>query len=147
PQIVPTNLGPRDGALYEIISACCITETESVATLTTLLAVPMRADVEQTVRAIARDEVRHAKLGWAHLAREAAQRPLRHAGAWLVPMLEGTVVEGRGEARALGVLGPADKRVVFAAALRDAVLPGLKHFGVDVAAAERWLIDFGALSR
>ena len=58
-------------------------------------------------------------------------------------MLEGTFVEGRGEgARELGVLEPSAKRIVFAAALRDAVLPGLAHFGVDVRAAREWLEKF-----
>jgi rubrerythrin len=141
--IAPARLDERDRVLYEIISACCVTETESVATLTTLLSHPMRADVEQTVRAIARDEVRHARLGWAHLAREASLRSVAHAGAWLPAMLEGTFVEGRGGGdRELGVLEASARRIVFAAALRDAVLPGLEHFGVDVTAAREWLERF-----
>jgi rubrerythrin len=142
-QIAPSRLSERDRVLYEIISACCVTETESVATLTTLLSHPMRPDVEQTVRAIARDEVRHARLGWAHLAREASQRSVAHAGVWLPAMLEGTFVEGGGEgARELGVLEPSARRIVFAAALRDAVLPGVEHFGIEVSAAREWLERF-----
>ena len=36
--IAPRSLDERQAALYEVVAACCITETESMATLTTLMA-------------------------------------------------------------------------------------------------------------
>src|SRR5260370_33295074 len=36
-RIAPARLPPREAALYEVTAACCITETESMATLATLL--------------------------------------------------------------------------------------------------------------
>jgi hypothetical protein len=96
------------------------------------------------VKEIAGDEVRHAKMGWAHLAREAASRPVAFAGAWLPAMLQGSVSEGfdaQGgeELYAWGVLPPAHKRAVFDATLEDVVLPGLERFGVDTAPARAWM--------
>jgi hypothetical protein len=152
PRIAPDGASPRDAVLYEIIAACCVAETESVATLTVLLKQPMRDDVERVVREIARDEVRHAKLGWAHLARESAVRPIAFAGAWLPSMLGGSTKHGferdadsgaGAEAlHALGVLTVAEKRAVFEAAMNDVVLPGLAHFGVNVEPAREWLAGF-----
>lgn len=152
PRIAPDGASPRDAVLYEIIAACCVAETESVATLTVLLKHPLSDDVERVVREIARDEVRHAKLGWAHLARESAARPLAFAGAWLPSMLGGSTSQGfepdadagcsPDALHAHGVLTVAEKRAVFRAAMEDVVLPGLMHFGVDVAPARQWLSGF-----
>jgi hypothetical protein len=142
--IAPDGASPRDGVLYEMMAACCIAETESVATLTALLEHPMRDDIGKVVREIAGDEVRHAKMGWAHLAREAASRQVGFAGAWLPAMLQGSVAEGfdaqgGDELYAWGVLPPAHKRALFDATLKDVVVPGLAHFGVDTAPALEWM--------
>jgi hypothetical protein len=152
PRIAPGGAAPRDAVLYEIIAACCVAETESVATLTVLLKQPLREEVERVVREIARDEVRHAKLGWAHLAREAAARSLAFAGAWLPSMLGGSTQQGfepDGDGgctpdalHPYGVLAVAEKRAVFRAAMEDVVVPGLAHFGVDIAPARQWLAAF-----
>jgi len=150
PRIAPDGASLRDEVLYEVIAACCVAETESVATLTVLLQQPMREEIERVVREIARDEVRHARLGWAHLAREAAARSVRSAGAWLPAMLTGsTSQEGFGpdadqgcavEALlAYGVLPLAQKKAVFRATMNEVVLPGLERFGVDTAPARSWL--------
>jgi hypothetical protein len=144
PAIAPEGTSPRDVVLYEMIAACCIAETESVATLMLLLEHPMRDDIAKVVREIAGDEVRHAKMGWAHLAREAATRQVAFAGAWLPAMLEGSIAEGfdapgGDELYTWGVLPPDAKRVVFDATLKDVVVPGLAHCGVDTAPALDWM--------
>jgi hypothetical protein len=36
--VAPPSLDVRSGALYEVVAACCITETESMSVLTLLLA-------------------------------------------------------------------------------------------------------------
>src|SRR5262249_10604332 len=72
--IAPKAFGARDAVLYEMVAACCITETESVATLATLLGESAEPRVRAVLREIARDEVVHGRMGWAHLSREAAAR-------------------------------------------------------------------------
>jgi hypothetical protein len=151
--VAPAGLGARDAVLYEVVAACCITETESVATLTTLLGTAEGAEprVRQVLHEIARDEIAHSRMGWAHLAREAP-RGVGFLGQWIPVMLAGTVepelfaaeaspavTVGEAELMRHGVLPRERKRDIFAAALADVVFPGLERFGVDAGPARAWL--------
>jgi hypothetical protein len=151
PSVAPRAFGASQAMTYELCAACCVTETESMATLTELLA-HGASEVERTVRDIARDEVRHAQLGWAHLAREAQRGSLAFLGPTLPSMLAGTVdahalfgpVSAELEAEALialGVLPHSLKREVFVRTLREVVFPGLEGLGVDVGPARGWLTN------
>src|SRR5262249_19202454 len=64
------GLGAEDATLTEVVSLCCIAETLSVAALGAILEVTLAEDIQEVVRAILKDEVSHARLGWAHLAAE-----------------------------------------------------------------------------
>jgi hypothetical protein len=149
PQVAPAELGAREAVLYEMVAACCITETESVATVTTLLAAQLEPPVEKVLREIARDEVAHGRMGWAHLAREATGRDLGFLSRWIPAMLNGSVDAAlfrRGIARAEnddllphGVFPLEHKREVFVRTLEEVVLPGFEEFGIDVRPARAWL--------
>lgn len=148
-RIAPRVLGPRDAVLYEMVAACCITETESVATLATLLGQEAEPRVRTVLRKIARDEVVHGRMGWAHLSREAAIRDVSFLSTWVPSMLSGTVDEGLfgseepgPDAEALlrhGVLPRARKKEIFLRTLEEVVLPGLEKFGVGAGPARAWL--------
>lgn len=148
-EIAPSELGPREAVLYEVVAACCITETESVATVTTLLAEEAEPSVRTALHEIARDEVVHGKMGWAHLAREAKRMDVSFLAAWVPVMLAGTVDEGlfaavspEADAAELlrhGVFPQSRKREVFVRTLLDVVFPGLETFGISAAPARRWL--------
>jgi rubrerythrin len=148
-EIAPRELEPREAVLYEVVAACCITETESVATLTTLLAEDADQRVRTTLHEIARDEVVHGRMGWAHLAREAARRDVSFLAVWVPVMLSGTIDEGLfaeampefddSELLQHGVLPQAQKREVFVRTLLDVVFPGLENFGIDAGPARAWL--------
>ncbi len=148
-EIAPAELAPRDALLYEVVAACCITETESVATLTTLLAEHAEPRVRSVLHEIAKDEVVHAQMGWAHLAREAARSSVAFLSAWIPAMLAGTIDEGLFSEAAdeatsddlfrHGVLPHARKREVFSRTLVDIVFPGLERFGIDASPARAWL--------
>jgi hypothetical protein len=146
-RIAPRSLGPRDAVLYEMVAACCITETESVATLATLLGEEAEPRVRTVLREIARDEVVHGRMGWAHLAREAAVRDVSFLSAWVPSMLAGTVEEalfssgepGPDELLRHGVLPGARKKEIFVRTLEEVVLPGLEKLGVSAAPARTWL--------
>jgi hypothetical protein len=147
--IAPATLGRRAAVLYEVVAACCVTETESVATLATLLAEGAEPAVRTVLHEIARDEVVHGKMGWAHLAREAEQVDVRFLSLWIPVILSGTVGDGlfaaalpaedSEELLRHGVLPQARKRELFVRTLTDIVLPGLETFGVDAAPARAWL--------
>jgi hypothetical protein len=147
--IAPRSLGPRQAVLYEVVAACCITETESVSTLATLLAEEVEPPVQRVLREIARDEVVHGRIGWAHLAREAALHDVSFLSAWIPSMLSGTVDDGlfsgadaESEADELlrhGVLPHSRKRAIFVRTLEEVVFPGLEKFDIDAAPARGWL--------
>jgi len=147
--IAPGSLGPRAAVLYEVVASCCITETESVATLTTLLAEQVEPRVERVLREIARDEVIHGRIGWAHLAREASISDVSFLSPWIPAMLAGTVDEGLFaaagadlESRELlrhGVLPHSLKRSIFVGTLEGVVFPGLEKFGISPRPARQWL--------
>ena len=149
--IAPRSFGARDAVLYEMVAACCITETESVATLTTLLGEELEPRVENVVREIAKDEVSHGRMGWAHLAREAAVRDVSFLSAQVPSMLEGSVEAGifaagepgseRDELLRHGVLPPSRKREIFVGTLEEVVFPGLDKLGVAAAPARAWLTE------
>lgn len=145
--IAPASLLPRPAALYEMVAACCITETESMATLASLLDAPAEPGVERVLREIARDEVVHGRMGWAHLAREAQRGDVSFLSRFIPAMLRGMTddalfAKGSAEPDDLlrhGVLPRDRKRETFVQTLREVVFPGLAQFGIDVAPARAWL--------
>ena len=149
PLIAPQGLAPRAAALYELVAACCVTETESVATLSTLLSEEAETKVEKVLREIARDEVAHGRMGWAHLAREAAAGDVSFLSPLIPGMLSGTVDNAlfakadpgleRRDLLRHGVLPLSQKREIFVGTLRGVVLPGLEKFGIDTGPAHAWL--------
>lgn len=148
-RIAPARLLPREAALYEVVAACCITETESMATLATLLAENAEPRVREVLHEIARDEVAHARMGWTHLSREAAAADVSFLSSWIPAMLQGTVdgalfasAEPELESPELlryGVLPHSRKREIFTGALEEVVFPGLEKFHIDTAPAREWL--------
>jgi len=146
--LAPSRLGPREAILYEVVAACCITETESVATVTTLLGAEAEPRVREILHEIARDEVTHSRMGWAHLAREAP-RGVGFLAEHIPTMLGGTVAPDffadaapDPDVEVLlrhGLLSQAQKQSVFVETLEAVVFPGLEQFGVDTAPARAWL--------
>ncbi len=148
-RIAPRSLGPREAALYEMVAACCITETESVATVASLLAEDAEPRVREVLHEIARDEVTHAQMGWAHLAREAAAIEVAFLARWIPSMLAGAAGDqlfaaGSPELESAellrhGVLPLSRKREIFTQTLSEVVFPGLEQFGISTAPARDWL--------
>jgi hypothetical protein len=146
--LAPSRLGPREAILYEVVAACCITETESVATVTTLLGAEAEPRVREILHEIARDEVTHSRMGWAHLAREAPSG-VEFLAEHIPTMLGGTVPPDFFADAAPdphvevllrhGLLSQAQKQSVFVETLEAVVFPGLEQFGVDTGPARAWL--------
>jgi hypothetical protein len=148
-RIAPRSLDARPAALYETVAACCITETESVATVASLLAQDADPQVRAILHAIARDEVTHAQMGWAHLAREAASVDVAFLAHWIPSMLSGTAgpelfappPADEPDLLRYGVLPLKRKREIFVQTLLDVVFPGLEQFGIDTSPARAWLSE------
>jgi hypothetical protein len=148
--IAPSGLGPREAILYEVVASCCITETESVATVASLLGRETEPTVREVLHQIAKDEVVHGRMGWTHLARETQAMDTAFVSRLVPAMLSGTIDEGmfapapadldEGELLHHGVLPAARKKEIFVRTLEHVVLPGLEHFGIDTAPARAWLL-------
>jgi hypothetical protein len=149
PEIAPPDWPLRERVLYELVAACCISETESLAVLTTLLESAHAPALRSVLHQLASDEVGHARLGWAHLAGEHSAGATAFLGPLLPAMLEGSVdadlfrpVDADREAQPLllhGVLPHRLKGELFARTLEQVVFPGLETFGVDTEQARAWL--------
>lgn len=147
--VAPTALAEEDAVTYELVAACCVTESVSVAVLTTLLPAAGDASLRAVLHELAEDEVSHARLGWAQLAVAAARGRIAFLGPYLPAMLRGSIdddlfqpVEPDREDEALlalGVLPHATQRELFVRVLEDVVFPGLEGSGVDTAAGREWL--------
>ncbi len=155
PEIAPRGLDEKQALLYELVAACCVAETESMATLTLLLSKMEPGRFREVVHRIARDEVEHAQAGWAHLARAAARGETAFLGQHLVPMLDQPEVHRlfspcdspAGEAEALyafGVVPHTVKRRVLTQVVDELITPGLRQNGVDPTRLAEWLrrLDF-----
>jgi hypothetical protein len=148
-EIAPGSLPLRGKVLYELVAACCITETESMAVLTTLLEAAASPRLRAVLHELATDEVRHGRLGWTHLAAEHAAGATAFLSPLVPAMLQGgappdlfqPVPPEREDARLLayGVLPHTLKREVLVSTLEEVVFPGLERNGVDTAPARAWL--------
>jgi hypothetical protein len=98
------------------------------------------------LRELLADDVQHARIGWAHLASSSVTKESKMHVAAALPTLLGlsqevwTSVPERAEPWFAdhGCLGRATARRSFAHAIREVVLPGMAHVGVDPAGAARW---------
>lgn len=131
-----------------VAGMCCINETIATAWLSAGLAVATAPIAIAANRTHLRDEIEHARLGWAHLASRRVSARTRAALATRLPKLLAANAPGwEADDAALpaaglpshGHLAATDSRAVVHEALRDLVLPGFAHVGVDTRAAEAWL--------
>jgi hypothetical protein len=95
------------------------------------------------------DEIAHARVGWAHLASSWITRPMRaQISRRLVSLLSVNVSQWLASSTLRGggvpdhgLPDPAEQREHVLGAVRNVVIPGFDHVGIDVSAAKRWLDD------
>jgi hypothetical protein len=135
--------------LHEVVAMSCITETLSAALLGEMLDRTRHPVVRETVHSILRDEIRHSRLGWAHLAGGISQEDRTWLARALPAMLADTVSDelflppeaddvGIGLAE-VGGLPRAVRRATIEGAALQVVLPGLEQSGIDTGPARAWL--------
>ncbi len=150
-EYAPAALAERERLTYEVVAQCCVAETQSTATLVTLLDAAETAELKSVLHELARDEVHHSRLGWAYLA---WARP-RVAFTFLGPLLPGMIAGSAGpemfetppadvdrpELLRQGVVPQSMRRRVYIETLESVVFPGFDALGVDTAQARRWLAE------
>jgi hypothetical protein len=139
---------PEARATLYVAAVCCI--NESIATLWLQgCADRSRSALVRTVNRLhVRDEVLHARVGWAHLGSAAVTPAIRaELGRWLRPLLRSSVmewlsphvVETSGGVPDHGLPTRAQHQEVVLGAVRNVVLPGFAHLGISTGRAEDWL--------
>lgn len=130
------RLSRADRALYTSVAMGCITETLSTAILLVMRDSVTDPRVRETVHAIARDEVVHARIGWAHLAFAAERSDVAWLSEHVTAMLEAALTselppQGVQRLDGLGVLS----RHRVASAIRETaervVVPGFARYCID----------------
>jgi len=131
------------------VAQSCISETESMATLVTLLDAAREAHLRTVLHELARDEVQHARLGWAYLAWARHRVDLRFLSSWLPGMAAGTAgremfepgppeVDDETLLRS-GVVPRTQRRRVYLETLETVVIPGFEEFAVDTGPLRSWV--------
>ena len=148
-KIGPSALSPRQRVLFEMVAMGCVTETLSTALLGALVDRARDPLAQRIMREILRDEVKHSRLGWAHLAAEHAAGQPDCVGQSLPRMLQATVREElfstdaehalQDELSGMGSLSRRERRETFINTMTQVVFPGLAKFGVDTTHGASWL--------
>jgi hypothetical protein len=144
-EIAPTDLPLREKLAYAMAAVSCVTETLSAALL---LEMQDRAGpklIRDTVHAIAKDEIRHSRLGWAYLRNYHVSRSL----AWLSPYvpamlsaamttdLEPMTSLSRADLSRFGILGRQEIMAICNDAAQHAIFPGFDRLGIDTTQARK----------
>ena len=148
-EYAPRTLPPAERLTYEVVAQCCVAETQSMATLVTLLDAAESPDLKSVLRELARDEVNHSRLGWAYLAWARPRLDLAFLSPLLPGMIDGSAgpeVFTTGPAEAddpgllsRGVIPRSMRRRLYVEGLETVVLPGFDTVAVDTGPARSWL--------
>jgi hypothetical protein len=148
-EYAPPQWPPIQRLVYELVAQGCIAETQSTATLVTLLRKVEDADLRTVLHELARDEVGHGRLGWATLGWARGEMSL----AFLAPLLPSMIQGSAGpelftpaaapldspELFHFGVVPTSVRRQVYVETLESVILPGFEQFGVDTEPTRKWL--------
>ena len=147
----PGGLSAEQSLTYEVVAQSCISETESMATLVTLLDAATDEHLRTVLHELARDEVQHARLGWAYLSWVRNRVDLSFLSSWLPSMAAGTAgpemfQPGPPEAEdetllRSGVVPRGERRRVYLETLESVVIPGFAEFGVNTGPLRTWMVE------
>lgn len=140
--VVLPMFGAQDERLEVAIlvaGMCCINETIATAWIEACLAVAKAPIAIAANRGHLRDEIDHARIGWAHLASNALTPALREElGAWVFPILRANVPQWERPDPFLpeegvpehGQPSTVDSRRAVETAVCSIILPGFEHVGI-----------------
>lgn len=123
----PASLSHDDRLLYEVVAVSCVVETVATALQVHMLKRMAPSPYRRVLREVARDEVRHARLGWSILGWAGPRAEV------LMPYVPMLIEQARQEGLQSGVDDPVqigelpseERRRVVDEAVQGVVLPGL----------------------
>jgi len=148
-EYAPLTLTPEQRLTYEVVAQSCVSETESMATLVTLLDEAREETLKSVIHELARDEVQHARLGWGYLAWIRDRLDLTFLGTLLPGMAAGSAgpdlfrpaMEGTDDPTlyGAGVVPHSERQRIYLETLESVVIPGMGEHGVDAAPLRLWV--------
>lgn len=146
-----SDMDPRDRLLWEMVAVCCISETMNTSLMTRCMEVAKHEEIRSTLHELLEDEVRHARLGWAHLAAERAGGRGQFLGDVLPLLLDASVEPGFLEGTEplpwtdalydYGELPWAELVQIYRDTLNLVIFPGLDAVGIDTSKGRAWLAE------
>lgn len=148
-EYAPLELTDEQRLTYEVVAQSCVSETESMATLVTLLDAASDEMLKDVLHELARDEVAHARLGWGYLTWAKQRMDL----AFLSPLLPRMVAGSAGpelfgpplpgtdapELFHAGVVPHSERQRVYLETLEAVVIPGVVEHGIDALPLGHWV--------
>ncbi len=148
-EYAPASWAEPQRLTYEVVAQSCLAETQSTASLVTLLEGAESQELKAVLHELARDEVHHSRLGWGYLAWARPRVDFSFLGPLLPGMVAGSAgpeifkpaPEGADDPDLLrqGVVPHSLRRQVYVETLEGVVFPGFESLGVDTAAVRSWL--------
>jgi hypothetical protein len=148
-EYAPSRLTPEQRLAYEVVAQSCVAETQSTATLVTLLDAAQDPRLKSVLQELTRDEVQHARLGWAYLAWAQSRMDLHFLEPLLPGMISGSAgpeifTDGPTESEderllRVGVIPRSRRRRLYLETLQSVVLPGFEAHGLNTGPVRAWL--------
>lgn len=143
----PLPIEDREDLLYSITGLCCMNETIAVPIIQHMRERSGPAPLVEFQTHHLRDELAHARIGWAHLNSSAVSAEDRAAiGEALPDLLEANLDQWRAQLARLpevgedhGIPGKTSAFAVLRSAVHEVVLPGFDHVEVPTDAAREWV--------
>ena len=146
-----SDMDPRDRLLWEMVAVCCISETMNTSLMTRCMEVAKDEEIRSTLHELLEDEVRHARLGWAHLAAERAGGRGQFLRDVLPLLLDASVEPGFLEGTQpvpwtdalydYGELPWAELVQIYRDTLNLVIFPGFDAVGIDTSKGRAWLAE------
>ncbi len=137
---------PALSRLLAMVMHSCINETLATVCLRDTLHRCGSPTAKAATRQLLRDDLNHARMGWAHLASPFVSTEAKHHVGRALPTLlrlghEGWLHEPRAafDDAANGVVGPAGFPALMEKAFEELILPGFEHVGIDTGAGRAWV--------
>ncbi len=134
----PPHLPARDRVLYTAVAIGCVTESLSCALLLALREAATHPKALATIDEVLKDEIEHARIGWAVLAAEASRRDVGWIGDRLPAIAAAAIDEdvqpmaGDDELAGLGVLPRGRVHALVTETWTTVIGPGLERYGIAV---------------
>jgi hypothetical protein len=151
---MPPHRGASDAlrATLHVIGLCCFNETIAAEFVSRCLDASEAPSVRRASSTHLRDEIGHARVGWAHLASGVLDaRDRRHVARWMPRLVRANGEAWLARVRTLpehGVPGHGyppvrDLEAGVREAMREIVVPGLGEAGIDAAGAAKEAASLG----